>query len=557
MPSLLKMLLDIFQHLKQPLKLLILIVIVLGILFRFTNLEQKVSWGDETFSAFRMAGYTMTEMEQKLINSPPIGLENLQHYLQVNPDKTWRDTLNSLATEDPHHTPLYFIIGRGWQHLLGTSLTVQRSLSALLSLLIFPAIYWLCQELFPSTLTPWIAMAIVAISPFHVLYSQEVRQYSLWTVLTLASSAALLQAIRRNQKQDWWIYSLTLVCGLYTHLFYSLVAIGQGIYLIFTQRRLTSIFKSYFIASCGAIFLFSPWLWVILQNLSRVETMNAGHKESVSFSTLIYSWALNFSRIFIDLDPQGEIISSSHNLTKILPIFILLSLITFLVYSSYYLYKNTHFKTWFFIFILGELTFLTLAIPDLILGGIRSTHGRYLIPVYLALQITVSYYISDQIQQQQHPPKITQFSKPHPAPWGKLLLIVLLSIGILSCSISSPAEVWWTKGGSYHHPEIAKIINQSQNPLLISDGKIPRILSLTYLLKPTVKIQLVHPWELPPIPAGFTLFLYAPSPGLVNEIAKLPNYSEKTCHTFSPIYQYLEPLAKHSNLWLCEFVAKD
>lgn len=43
-------------------------------------------------------------------------------------------------------------------------------------------------------------MALIAVSPFHVLYAQEAREYSLWTVTILLSSAALLRAMRVKTK---------------------------------------------------------------------------------------------------------------------------------------------------------------------------------------------------------------------------------------------------------------------------------------------------------------------------------------------------------------------
>ena len=39
--------------------------------------------------------------------------------------------------------------------------------------------YWLCLELFESSVTAWLAVAIIAISPFQIVYAQEARPYSL------------------------------------------------------------------------------------------------------------------------------------------------------------------------------------------------------------------------------------------------------------------------------------------------------------------------------------------------------------------------------------------
>ena len=83
-----------------------------------------------------------------------------------------------------------------------------RLLSALISLLAFPAMYWLCLELFNSKLISWAAVSLIAISPFHVLYAQEARDSSLWIVSFFVLRAALLWAIRKKQILPWIVYLL-------------------------------------------------------------------------------------------------------------------------------------------------------------------------------------------------------------------------------------------------------------------------------------------------------------------------------------------------------------
>jgi len=69
----------------------------------------------------------------------------------------------------------------------GSSVTVTRGLAALISLFVFPCIYWLCLKLFKSG---WMAMALVAVLPIHVVYAQEAREYSLWPAAILLSSVS-------------------------------------------------------------------------------------------------------------------------------------------------------------------------------------------------------------------------------------------------------------------------------------------------------------------------------------------------------------------------------
>ena len=214
-----------------------------------------------------------------------------------NPERTLKDTIFSLKTEDPHHPPLYYTSLRFWTQRFGHSIATIRSWSAVLSLFTFPAIYWLCLELFESSLVGWVAIALLSVSPFHVLYAQEARQYSLWTVTILLSNASLLHALRspsnniRERIVSWGTYSVTLALGFYTFLLSGLVAIGQGIYVIIRERfRLTKNLVEFAIASLFAVISFTPWILVVLNNSNRFKSMTNWTNNKVSIVTLIKSW---------------------------------------------------------------------------------------------------------------------------------------------------------------------------------------------------------------------------------------------------------------------------
>ena len=164
-------------------------------------------------------------MVQQDFQGQTISVEYLQQkYQQINPGKSWLDTVKGLATEEPQLSPLYFILARFWVQLFGPQVATVRSLSAWISLLVFPSIYWLCWELFRSPPAGWMAVTIVAVSPFHVLYAQEARPYMMFAVLVLLSNAILLRAIALQNspatskltKAVWFSYAIALTVGLYS-----------------------------------------------------------------------------------------------------------------------------------------------------------------------------------------------------------------------------------------------------------------------------------------------------------------------------------------------------
>ena len=50
------------------LRFLIIVLLVMGILFRFFNLDGKVYSHDETYTSLRISGYTVDEAKQQIFN---------------------------------------------------------------------------------------------------------------------------------------------------------------------------------------------------------------------------------------------------------------------------------------------------------------------------------------------------------------------------------------------------------------------------------------------------------------------------------------------------------
>ena len=266
---------------QKGLGIFLLITLILGIFFRFHHIEQKIYWHDEVYTSIRIVGTIGKEMGPAIANGTEIGVEDLQKWLHLQPGKTVIDTLKS-STVDSHVFPLYYVLGHFWIQVFGDSIVAIRCLSAFLSLLVFPGLYWLCWELFQSSLTAWIAIALMAVSPFNVLYAQEARMYSLWTVLILFSSVALLRAMRLKKWLDWSIYGVTLFLLLYCHLFSLFVALGQGIYVLIIERlKFTEIFRKYLVTTIFSFLLFCPWIFVILTNLDSIRGRSAWAQQTI------------------------------------------------------------------------------------------------------------------------------------------------------------------------------------------------------------------------------------------------------------------------------------
>ena len=501
----------------KGLRFLLIVILGLGVFFRFVNIDRKVYWFDETFTSLRISGYTEKEAIAQLCNGQQIGVEDLQKYQHPTPEKTLTDTLKSLALEDPQHPPLYYVLTRFWVQWFGSSVAVIRSLTALFSALALPCIYWLCLELFNSSLVASVAVALLAVSPFHVLYAQEAREYSLWGLTTLLSSATLLRAMRLQTKLSWGMYAVTVALGLYTFLFSGLVTIAHGVYLFAIERfRLTKRVIGYVLASLVAFIAFTPWVVVILSQSAQINKTTGWTADKISRLVLIKSWIVNLSYFFVDFD-YDTIRGAEGSWLKLLVAYSSPFILIFVGYSIYFLCRKSPRQVWLFVLTLIGMTALPLAIPDFISGGVRSQVPRYLIPCYLGIQLAVSYLLATQI--------FSTLTIGRQKLW-QVVMVTLISAGVISIAIISQSETWWYKDLNLYTPQVVAIINQTPQPLLItscqSTWPLGDEMALSHRLDPKVRLLLVKESNVPQIPNTFSdVFFYNP---YYNEPLKVLEY---------------------------------
>ena len=127
------------------------------------------------------------------------------------------------------------------------------------------------------------------------------------------------------------------------------------------------------------------------------------------------------------------------------------------IYAVYFVVRNSPKETWLFILILSTVPFLFLALPDLIIGGSRSTIARYLIPSFIGIELCIAYLFSTQIS-----------FTPKQKAW-RVGFAILMSTGLISCIIGSSMEYSFAKDGPTVL-EVSALINQSQKPLVISNN---------------------------------------------------------------------------------------
>lgn len=516
-------------------KLLLAIVIVLGIFFRVVNLDQKLISGDECITQVRAAGYKGESygvdaykgqsVAKLLPRDQIVTVGDMSRFQTVQATPTPLDTLRVTATGAPQHPPLYWLLIRFWTQAFGNSVAAIRSLSVIFSVLAFPALYWLCWELFSSAAVGWIAVALMAVSPVHIFQAHNARPYSLWILMMLVSSAALLQALKSNQnnKKAWLAYGITLALSLYTYLFSVFVLIAHSIYVLFQEGlsraglSKSKALKNYGLTTGWVVLAFSPWILVVLLNWKTANTMTAWTATPVdSLIDLIWSYVKNLLEIFLFWNIRFDAFTP---LTESSSVFLLgTATAIFVIYAFYFLYKNSPHKEWIFVFALTATTVLTLMAADFFLGGRRAALSRYLYPSMLGIQLAVAYCLGMKFKTS--------------LAW-RVMVIAVLSCGVISSAANAQSQTW--RGHPDFSIQSAQIINQAERPLVISDNDIVfGLMPLNTRLSPQVNWLLASQPENITIPNQFSdLFLYKSSQELQDYL--------KESYEFEAVYEYAYP----------------
>jgi len=161
--------------------------------------------------------------------------------------------------------PLYHLILRGWQMMLPGDLSA-RALSVVLGVLAIVVLYRLGRRLAGSRTAFWVA-AFVAVSPFHIWYSQETRVYGLVFLISALTLLLLYRALESSSVWDWALFTLAATAGLFTHYYFPvLLVLTAGIAAWATRKDLASMRRA--LAAHTALSLAGiPWALLLLRDL--------------------------------------------------------------------------------------------------------------------------------------------------------------------------------------------------------------------------------------------------------------------------------------------------
>lgn len=129
------------------------------------------------------------------------------------------------------HPPLYYLFLKLWLSIAGNTEWLIRLPDILLGTASIYLVYLLGKNIFGKTSKLPLLMAIfLALNPFHIYYTQELRMYNLSTFFVLLSWLALL-------KNKFILVALANLLSIFTFYGAGFNFISQGLFLLFSKKK--------------------------------------------------------------------------------------------------------------------------------------------------------------------------------------------------------------------------------------------------------------------------------------------------------------------------------
>jgi uncharacterized membrane protein len=429
--------------------LAVLIVAVLaGIFFRIYALDRKLYNPDEVNTSIRVSGHTNAQVGAFLHDGATHRVADLARFAEPTDATSPRAVISSLAREDPQHPPLFFLADFGWQRIAGSSIAQRRAPALLFGLLALVAAWWFGRELFVAATPAWTLAALVALSPFHVAYAQEAREYSLFTLTIFASGALLLRALRRGAVLDFVLYAFAVAVGAWSFTLFLLIAAAQALYAALplsaapARRRIAAVAA----AAAGGL-TFVPWLTNLLRHAGVAVEDTSWQASALSAPLYAGKWLFNAGAVFFDLDYLS---------LAWLPI--ALFALGIAAAACVEFARRASPRVWFLPAAYLLATLAATLLPDLVTHQTRALQTRYMTAGWIAIEIATAggfWYAMTRTRRVAIAAQAGSYA--------------LLACGLVSCAVSSQARTWWLTGspGLRAFPAIVDRLAEVTDPTVV------------------------------------------------------------------------------------------
>jgi mannosyltransferase len=176
--------------------------------------------------------------------------------------------------------------------LLGERDFLLRLPAALFATLTVPLVYALGRALFNEKVG-LLGAFLLAIAPLQIRYAQEARMYAMWSFLLVLSLYLFWRAMRSQERRWWFLFAVTTILALYTHLF-ALLALGVMILFSLwvlvrptTRTQFRFRCRHFIVALVFILLAYAPMIPFLLKGLATEEGLGGETVPQWSVGVLI------------------------------------------------------------------------------------------------------------------------------------------------------------------------------------------------------------------------------------------------------------------------------
>ena len=164
--------------------------------------------------------------------------------------------------------PLYQILLCGWMNVFRADLAA-RWLSVIVGLATIVVIWRLGCNVGGAKVGAWAAL-LLAVSPFHIYYSQEARVYCLYFLLAAAALWLFFRALETDRPIFWVLFAAVSLVGIYTHYYFAVLLVLVATICVAEQGR--TAWKNALAAFAAVAVLGIPVLGLLRNDLDFQST---------------------------------------------------------------------------------------------------------------------------------------------------------------------------------------------------------------------------------------------------------------------------------------------
>lgn len=167
------------------------------------------------------------------------------------------DLLAQLRVSDAHPIGYYFLLSH-WIRAFGEDLATMRLLSAMFGVAAVALTWWFGRRLFSPAVGVG-AAALVALNPFQIFASNELRMYMPLEFVALSSTLILWRARSTGSYYRWWIaYGASLAAMVYISYYAFLLIPAHLIWIVVHEKPHVAL-RQIGVAAITAAILYAPW----------------------------------------------------------------------------------------------------------------------------------------------------------------------------------------------------------------------------------------------------------------------------------------------------------